>query len=111
MRARIRLATLGIVALLTGGRAYELDCGASIPSTGGTIGAERPMGMTIIEKILARRARLAKVSPGDLVVVDVDVAMLIDNAFFPSGWREVLAVVHPERVVVVFDHRAPAPDR
>jgi len=69
------------------------------------------MGMTIIEKILARRARLAKVSPGDLVVVDVDIAMLIDNAFIPSGWREVLKVVHPERVVVVFDHRAPAPDR
>jgi 3-isopropylmalate/(R)-2-methylmalate dehydratase large subunit len=69
------------------------------------------MGMTIIEKILARRAGLAKVSPGDLVVVDVDIAILIDNAFFPSGWREVLKVVHPERVVVVFDHRAPAPDR
>jgi 3-isopropylmalate/(R)-2-methylmalate dehydratase large subunit len=69
------------------------------------------MGMTIIEKILARRAGLAKVSPGDLVVVDVDIAILIDNAFFPSGWREVLKVVHPERVVLVFDHRAPAPDR
>jgi len=67
--------------------------------------------MTIIEKILARRAGLAKVSPGDLIVVDVDIAILIDNAFFPSGWREVLKVVHPERVVVVFDHRAPAPDR
>jgi 3-isopropylmalate/(R)-2-methylmalate dehydratase large subunit len=69
------------------------------------------MGMTIIEKILARRAGLAKVVPGDLVVVDVDVAVLIDNAFIPSGWREVLHVAHPERVVVVFDHRAPAPDR
>jgi 3-isopropylmalate/(R)-2-methylmalate dehydratase large subunit len=69
------------------------------------------MGMTIIEKILARRAGLPKVAPGDLVVVDVDIAVLIDNAFIPSGWREVLHVVHPERVVVVFDHRAPAPDR
>jgi 3-isopropylmalate/(R)-2-methylmalate dehydratase large subunit len=69
------------------------------------------MSMTIIEKILARRAGLAKVSPGDLVVVDVDIAVLIDNAFIPSGWREVLHVAHPERVVVVFDHRAPAPDR
>src|SRR5262245_18260935 len=71
----------------------------------------RPMGMTIIEKILARRAGLPKVAPGDLVVVEVDIAVLIDNAFIPSGWREVLHVAHPERVVVVFDHRAPAPDR
>lgn len=69
------------------------------------------MGMTIIEKILARRAGLAKVESGDLVVVDVDTAVLIDNAFIPSGWREVLHVAHPKRVVVVFDHRAPAPDR
>ena len=69
------------------------------------------MSMTIIEKILARRAGLPKVAPGDLVVVDVDIAVLIDNAFIPSGWREVLHVAHPERVVVVFDHRAPAPDR
>ena len=36
------------------------------------------MGMTIIEKILARASGAAKVSPGDLAVVDVDLAVLID---------------------------------
>ncbi|MGE0716796.1 MAG: aconitase/3-isopropylmalate dehydratase large subunit family protein [Alphaproteobacteria bacterium] len=69
------------------------------------------MGMTIIEKILARAGGLAKVSPGDLVVVDVDTAVFIDNAFFPAVWREVLHVEHPERIAVIFDHRAPASDR
>jgi len=39
------------------------------------------MGMTIIEKILARASGAAKVSPGDLAVVDVDLAVLIDLSF------------------------------
>ena len=36
------------------------------------------MGMTITEKILARAGGLAKVSPGDVAVVDVETACLID---------------------------------
>ncbi len=69
------------------------------------------MGMTIIEKIMARASGAKKVSPGDLVVVDVDTAVFIDNAFFPAAWREVLHVADPSKIVVVFDHRAPASDR
>ncbi|MBV8650293.1 MAG: 3-isopropylmalate dehydratase large subunit [Alphaproteobacteria bacterium] len=69
------------------------------------------MGMTIIEKIMARASGAKKVSPGDLVVVDVDTAVFIDNAFFPAAWREVLHVADPDRIVVIFDHRAPASDR
>jgi 3-isopropylmalate/(R)-2-methylmalate dehydratase large subunit len=69
------------------------------------------MGMTIIEKIMARSSGAKKVSPGDLVVVDVDTAVFIDNAFFPAAWREVLKVADPSKIVVIFDHRAPAPDR
>src|SRR5258707_11736837 len=69
------------------------------------------MGMTIIEKILARRSGAKKVSPGDLVVVEVDTAVFIDNAFLPASWREVLKVHDPRKIVVIFDHRAPASDR
>jgi 3-isopropylmalate/(R)-2-methylmalate dehydratase large subunit len=69
------------------------------------------MGMTIIEKILARASGQTKVSPGDLVVVEVDTAVFIDNAFFPAAWREVLKVADPNKIVVIFDHRAPANDR
>lgn len=67
------------------------------------------MGMTTVEKILARKAGLAKVSPGDLVTVEVDTVVMIDNSFNPSRWREILAVHDPRRLVVVFDHRVPAP--
>ena len=45
------------------------------------------MGMTITEKILARAGGLAKVSPGDVAVVDVETACLIDLSFLPEGWR------------------------
>jgi 3-isopropylmalate/(R)-2-methylmalate dehydratase large subunit len=39
------------------------------------------MGMTIIEKILARASGAAKIAPGDLAVVDVDLSVLIDLSF------------------------------
>ena len=42
------------------------------------------MGMTIIEKILARASGAAKVSPGDLVNVRVDTIVMFDNNFIPS---------------------------
>jgi 3-isopropylmalate/(R)-2-methylmalate dehydratase large subunit len=69
------------------------------------------MGMTMTEKILARAGRAKKVSPGDLIVVDVDTAVFIDNAFFPAYWREMLKLADPEKIIVVYDHRAPASDR
>jgi len=67
------------------------------------------MGMTITEKILARAGGTAKVSPGDVAVVDVETACLIDLSFLPEGWREVLKVADPSKVMIVFDHLAPAP--
>ena len=69
------------------------------------------MGMTIIEKILARKSSAAKIGPGDLAVVDVDLCVLIDLSFSPSSWREVLKLHDPEKVVVVFDHDVPASSR
>jgi 3-isopropylmalate/(R)-2-methylmalate dehydratase large subunit len=67
------------------------------------------MGMTIAEKILARASGRARVAPGDLVTVKVDTAVFFDNNFMPSIWQEVQRVDYPERVVVILDHRAPAP--
>ena len=66
------------------------------------------MGMTITEKILARASGAALVAPGDVAVVDVDTAVLLDLSFLPEGWREVLKVHDPSRVVIVFDHLVPA---
>ncbi len=66
------------------------------------------MGMTITEKILGRAAGLPRVAPGDVAVVTVDTAVLLDLSFLPEGWREVLHVHDPDRVVVVFDHLVPA---
>ena len=67
------------------------------------------MGMTITEKILARAGGLSKVSPGDVAVVDVETACLLDLSFLPEGWRKVLKVADPSRVVIIFDHLVPAP--
>jgi 3-isopropylmalate/(R)-2-methylmalate dehydratase large subunit len=69
------------------------------------------MGMTIIEKILARKSGMVRVAPGDLAVVDVDCVVMIDLSFGQGSWREVLKVHDPDRVVVVFDHDVPASNR
>jgi len=69
------------------------------------------MGMTIMEKILARASGRETTSPGDIVVVGVDTVVLYDGNFFPAYWREIKSVANPENVVVVYDHRAPAPDQ
>src|SRR5688572_4976812 len=69
------------------------------------------MGMTLTEKILARKTRQAKVSPGDLVTVEVDTVVFVDTMFVPTRWRAIRKLDHPERVVVVLDHRAPSPDK
>lgn len=67
------------------------------------------MGMTIAEKILAAKSGRKAVVPGDVVTVDVDTVILFDNNFMPNNWRDILKVADPERIVVTFDHRVPAP--
>jgi len=67
------------------------------------------MGMTIAEKILARKSGQTRVVPGDVVTVDVDTVILFDNNFVASIWREILKLHDPERIVVTLDHRVPAP--
>src|SRR4030095_493923 len=66
------------------------------------------MGMTIAEKILAKKSGRTKVSPGDLVTVEVDTVGVMDNNLMPSHGRDVLEVCDPDRIVVAHDHRAPA---
>lgn len=69
------------------------------------------MGLTILEKIVAKASGQARVGPGDLVVVDVDLAVMIDLSFQKTQRREVLKVFDPDRVVIVYDHLVPAPDQ
>jgi len=69
------------------------------------------MGMTIAEKILAKKSGQTRVVPGDVVTVDVDTVILFDNNFMPSIWREILKLHDPSRIVVTLDHRVPAPNQ
>jgi len=69
------------------------------------------MGMTLAEKILARAADRDCVTPDQIVVARVDLAMSHENAdlvrksFLEVG---VARVWDPTRIVIVFDHRVPA---
>jgi 3-isopropylmalate/(R)-2-methylmalate dehydratase large subunit len=66
------------------------------------------MGMTMINKILARAAGVDEVSAGQTVVVDVDMTVLIDLQF-TVGWVEPVKIDDPAKVAVVLDHAVPAP--
>lgn len=67
--------------------------------------------MTAVERILARTSGAASVRPGDIVVCEADRAVLLETLFMPNSlnWRDPLAVAHPQRALVVFDHGVPAP--
>ena len=66
------------------------------------------MGMTIIEKIFARKAGLDSVTPGDTVVVDVDMTVLIDLQF-ATMWLPPNRIHDPDKLAVIMDHAVPAP--
>ena len=66
------------------------------------------MSMTIIEKILARRAGLEEAHAGDVVVCDVDMTVLIDLQF-ATMWQDPTRVSDPDRLAVIMDHAVPAP--
>ncbi len=69
------------------------------------------MGMTIAEKILARASGKESVSPDEVVVAKVDVAMSHENAdvvrksFIEIGVEKVW---DPKKIIIIFDHRVPA---
>jgi 3-isopropylmalate/(R)-2-methylmalate dehydratase large subunit len=66
------------------------------------------MGMTIIEKILARKAGQDSVSIGDVVVVDVDMTVLIDLQF-ATMWIPPRRINDANKLAIVMDHAVPAP--
>ena len=67
--------------------------------------------MTLAEKILARASGCERVSPDQIVIAHVDLAMSHENAdlvrksFLEIG---VGRVWDPSKIVIVFDHRVPA---
>src|SRR6202000_1341487 len=67
-----------------------------------------PMSMTIIEKIFARKAGLDAVSPGDTVVVDVDMTVLIDLQF-ATMWIAPNRIHDPHKLAGIMHHAVPAP--
>src|ERR1017187_2883952 len=72
---------------------------------------ETVMGMTLAEKILARASGREQVSPDQIVVARVDLAMSHENAdLVRKSFLEIglARVWDPSRIVIVFDHRIPA---
>ncbi|HEV2445420.1 MAG TPA: 3-isopropylmalate dehydratase large subunit, partial [Candidatus Sulfopaludibacter sp.] len=69
------------------------------------------MGMTLAEKILARASGRTQVSPDQIVVAKVDLALSHENAdLVRKSFQEigVPRVWDAAKIVIVFDHRVPA---
>jgi 3-isopropylmalate/(R)-2-methylmalate dehydratase large subunit len=66
------------------------------------------MSMTMIEKILARRAGVDHVGAGEIVVCEVDMTVLIDLQF-ATMWADPTRIADPDRLAVIMDHAVPAP--
>ncbi|GAA1391524.1 aconitase/3-isopropylmalate dehydratase large subunit family protein [Pseudonocardia kongjuensis] len=65
------------------------------------------MGMTMVEKILARASGRPAVQAGDTVVARVDMNVLIDLMF--TRWPDPLTIADADRTAIVLDHAVPAP--
>lgn len=66
------------------------------------------MAMTMMDKLLARAAGQENVVVGQTVVVDVDMAVLIDLQF-ATDWVEPLKIADRNKLAIVMDHAVPAP--
>lgn len=74
------------------------------------------MGMTVVEKILARATAQKQVKPGDVVEPAVDLAMSHENAAlvinqFSEIYKDTgfgAKVWEPKKIAIIFDHRVPA---
>jgi 3-isopropylmalate/(R)-2-methylmalate dehydratase large subunit len=68
------------------------------------------MGMNMLQKILAKHSGLAKVETGDIVVCNVDKAVMIDLSFMDAEMDvEINRINNPDNLIVVLDHAVPAP--
>jgi len=70
--------------------------------------------MTLTEKIMAHSAGLAEVVPGQMITAKIGLVYTMDTlgkiVFNHLKSAGATKVFDPEKVVVVFDHFAPAPD-
>ena len=74
------------------------------------------MGMTVVEKILARATDQPRVKAGDVLEPRVDLAMSHENgALVINQFQEIYQgtglepmVWDPDKIVLIFDHRVPA---
>ena len=74
------------------------------------------MGMTLVEKILARATGQTAVKAGDVVEPRVDLAMSHENgALVLNQFQEIYQgtglearVWDPDKIAIIFDHRVPA---
>ena len=69
------------------------------------------MGMTVAEKILARASGRNTVSPDEIVVAGIDLAMSHENADLVRKSFQQIGVARvwdPSRIVIILDHRVPA---
>jgi 3-isopropylmalate/(R)-2-methylmalate dehydratase large subunit len=74
------------------------------------------MGMTYVQKLLARACGRAQVATGEVLEPPVDLAMshengaLVINQFTEifAGTRKDPVVWNPDRIAIIFDHRVPA---
>lgn len=66
------------------------------------------MGMTMIENLLARKAGVERVRPGDIVTVEVDMCVMIDLQF-ATMWIPPTRIHDAGKVAVIMDHAVPAP--
>ncbi|EDY35345.1 homoaconitate hydratase family protein [Aciduliprofundum boonei T469] len=70
------------------------------------------MGMTLTEKILAKKAGKKEVQPGEIVTVEPTWVMSHDNSaaillkFKKTGVKKVW---NPKKIVIILDHTVPAP--
>ncbi len=68
------------------------------------------MGMTTIEKILARTSGQDRVSPGEIVSCRPDMVVQIDlNITIEGLWYEPKKLFDVDRVALIFDHAVPSP--
>ncbi|MTE16815.1 aconitase/3-isopropylmalate dehydratase large subunit family protein [Nocardia aurantiaca] len=63
---------------------------------------------TLIARILRARSGGDPVGVGDIVVCDVDLAVLIDLQFGNDRLEDVVAIHDPDKVAIVMDHVVPA---
>jgi 3-isopropylmalate/(R)-2-methylmalate dehydratase large subunit len=76
--------------------------------------APKSKGRTLAQKLLARASKSDAVTPGDIITVDVDLAMAHDSSG-PRRWRPHLEKLgaklwDPDKVAIVSDHYVPAVD-